>query len=256
MPDFEVKPLTPRIHLVALIGVGVDADILPFWVRHYKALQFDSYTVFLHSCGEAGKDRAIEKMLLMDGFRVVMVPENALRDNPIMPNCPDMVRSILFDSFCLGLPQKDFLVTADGDEFQEWYEKPHELVSRGIKVLYGRLIDCFDETLHRVNPEMSLHDNYPMRDADLGLRFRLGPTLNQNKICMAPVSMPVDYSGSHDIKRGQSDSVFTHMVSSGPIDVLHYRWRDSAITRARGRRYWTDADLLRMRDFFSVEEKP
>lgn len=256
MPDFTVIENRPKIHLVALIGAKVDADILPYWVRHYKTLELDSYTVFLHESGMPSMDNALQRMLLLDGFRVTMVPENALRDNPIMPNCPDMVRSILFESFALGLPQNDYLITADGDEFQQWGVLPREAVARGVRVMLGRLTDCFDDYLHPVKPEMSLEENYPIRHENLVAQFCKEYRLNQNKICMAPVGFPVDYSGSHDVKRGHVD-VTPRMLTSGPLEVLHYRWRGSALTRSQGRRYWTEEDLQAMRQFFAQapEEK-
>lgn len=241
----------PKIHFAALLGVEVDADMIPWWAPHYRALKLDSYTVFLHESPNERKNVGAESVLLDFGFAIRRVPENALRDFPVMPNCPDGVRRTLLKSFAESLPPRDFLVTADGDEIQHWQETPKEAVARGIEVVTGRLFDRFDDTLHQPVPGWTLEESFPGEHPDLHEYFKQEP-LMQKKICMAPASFPVEYSGSHDFitVKGTHRNCFI----TGPIRILHYRWRASAIARVEGRYYWPAEEIAAMKRFFSVKD--
>jgi hypothetical protein len=233
-----------------MIGVAVDDDLFRYWIPHYKALKLDSYTAFLHESGDERRDAAAFSLFTAHGFRVTFVPKDALASNPIKPGSPDAVRRILLETFALALPNTDYIITADGDEFQEWMEAPHDALKRGVGLVLGEQLDCFDETLHAPDPEKSLDENYPIREYNVAARWRKVP-LNQHKICMAPADYPVEYSGSHEVRLGHSARLF-RLAASGPIDVLHYRWRESALLRVKGRSYWDDEDLNKMKAFFSV----
>jgi hypothetical protein len=250
MPEAMTPGRSPQIHFAALLGVEVDADLIPWWAPHYAALELDSYTVFLHESLYESRNRQAEDMLSVLGFQVRRVPENALRDSPNMPGCPDGVREIILQTFAASLHPADFLVTADGDEIQEWTELPRNAVSRGISVVLGALTDRFDDTLHNAFPDKSLEDSFPGAHPDLNAYFKKTP-LTQKKICMAPADYPVEYSGSHAVKFGYKPP--KRLISSGPIRVNHYRWRESAVRRVQGRYYWTDAEISAMKKFFSVE---
>lgn len=240
----------PKIHFVSMVGVVVDEDLFPYWIPHYKALRLDSYTVFLHESGDERKDAAAFALFTKEGFRTTFVPKDALRLNPIKPGSPDAVRRILLETFALALPPTDYIITADGDEFQDWVELPSEAVKRGVGLMLGEQLDCFDDTLHAPDPKKSLDENYPIREYNVAARWRKVP-LNQHKICMAPADYPVEYSGSHEVRLGYAGR-FHRLAASGPIDVLHYRWRESVLRRVEGRSYWDDEDVSKMKAFFSV----
>lgn len=251
MPEAALKGHAPRIHFAALVGVEVDLDFLPWWAPHYAALGLDSYTVFLHESRDESKNESAIRILSDIGFKVRSVPENALRDSPNMPGCPDGVREVILKSYAESLHPADFLVTADGDEIQEWSESPREAVTRGVSIVLGSLIDRFDDTLHDAIPGKSLDASFPGEHPDLNGYFKNTP-LTQKKICMAPANYPVEYSGSHAVKFGYKSP--TLLISSGPIRVNHYRWRKSAVRRVEGRYYWTPNEIAAMKKFFSVEE--
>jgi len=239
----------PKIHFAALVGVEVDYDLLPWWIPHYRALGLDSYTVFLHEC--RNENRNIEALVLLKsaGFRVHPVPENALRESPAWPGAPDGVRRTLLGSFAKALHPDDYLVTADGDEIQEWEENPREAVARGVAVVLGQLIDRFDDTLHDAIPGKTLLESYPSEHPDLHSFFRK-VSLVSKKICMAPASFPVEYSGSHDLTLGAKFP--PRCTVSGTLRVLHFHWRKSAATRVRGRSYWSPEEISAMEQFFNV----
>lgn len=241
----------PKIHFAALVGVDVDSDLLPWWIPHYKALGLDSYTVFLHESLDVQKNIFARRLFLESGFLVHSVPENAIRDSSVMAGCPDGVRRLVLDAYAKSHHPRDFLITADGDEIQEWEESPHDAVKRGVSVMLGRLVDRYDDTLHDALPNKTLEENFPGEHPDLHEHFKK-ESLMQKKICMAPASYPVEYSGSHDVIINKSLPSFCRV--SGPIRVLHFRWRRSAIARVQGRYYWSDEDIAAMKQFFSVED--
>lgn len=241
----------PKIHFAALVGVEVDADILPWWLSHYFAMHLDSYTVFLHESLDENLNNGVEACFQAYDFRVVRVPESALREDKEWSGCPDGVRRTLIGNFARSLHPQDFLITADGDEIQEWTETPREAVSRGVKIMSGLLVDRFDDTLHAPYPRKSLSESYPSEHPNLHSFFKRTP-LTQTKICMAPASYPVEYSGSHDLTLGEKFPA--NCIVSGPIRVLHFRWRESAVKRVKGRKYWKDDEIAAMENFFRVGE--
>lgn len=242
-----------KIHFVALIGVAVDADIFAYWIPHYKALAFDSYSVFLHASPDVGESQKAEALFIDEGFRVTMLPEGSIRNNPVCPGDPGLgVRSIIMDLASLSMDEGDFIVTADGDEFQYWPEAPREMVARGIKLVTGNLIDCFDDTLHAPDPKKTLKENYPTEYFDLSALWKTNP-YNMNKICLSPARYPVDFSGSHGLKRHHAEVAPT-VFASGPIAVMHYRWRESALLRVKNRPGWPEHEIAFIKNFFSVVE--
>lgn len=251
MPEAIPGARPPKIHFAALVGVEVDADLLPWWAPHYAAMGLDSYTVFLHESIFESKNRRAEDLLHALGYKVRRVPENALRESPDMPGCPDGVRKILMENFAASLHPKDFLITADGDEIQEWRELPREAVARGVSIMMGRLIDRFDDTLHNAIPGKSLEESFPGEHENLTTYFKKIP-LTLKKICMAPANYPLEYSGSHAVKLGEFPNQPLY-ISSGPIRVLHYRWRETAYLRVKDRHYWLPEELEAMKKFFSIE---
>lgn len=239
----------PKIHFAALVSVALDSEMLPWWIPHYQALLLDSYTVFLHTCGDPWRDKIAADLLRRERFIVQPLHPDAVKTCGT-PGAPDGLRKSCMEFFSSISDENDFLITADADEFQEWRESPREAVARGVSVVLGRLVDCYDENLHAPLVHQTLANSYPYRAEDLASHFN-SFRLNQKKICMAPMKYPLEYSGSHEPRPGAS---LPPGVVTGPIDVLHYRWRANALDRVRGRSYWPDAALEKMKEFFSVPE--
>lgn len=240
----------PKIHFAALVGVDVDSDLLPWWIPHYREMHLDSYTVFLHESLDEEKNNQAEVLLVvLGGFNVRRVSENALRESPAWPGAPDGVRRTILGAFAKSLHPQDFLITADGDEIQEWEENPRDTAARGISVVLGQLIDRFDDSLHDAIPGKSLLESFPIEDENLHRYFRK-VSLVSKKICMAPASYPVEYSGSHDLTLGEKFP--PRCTVSGTLRVLHFHWRKSAASRVRGRSYWSVEEIATMEKFFQI----
>jgi hypothetical protein len=244
--------LAKKIHFVAMVGVDVDIDIMPYWIRHYKSLNLDSYTVFLHLSKDEGKNMATSYNLQVQGFDLIYLPNNILEVNEKMKNAPDFVREKVLTDFIATLPKEDFVLNADGDEFQVWERNPHHDLERGVNVVIGNLVDCFDDTLHNPDYNLTLEENYPIRNENLSTFFKAEPCLTR-KQCLFPVWYPVNLTGTHTVKLGV-DWEKGRTIISGPIEVLHYRWRKEAINRVRGRKYWPQDEIEKMEAFFEVNK--
>lgn len=241
----------PKIHFASMVGIDFDSDLFSWWLPYYTAFRFDSYTAFLHSSSDTQLNLGTRNLFHEYNFKTVLLPENVVRTNKEAPGEPDPVRRALLEAHCKTLPESDFLITADADEIQDWPNHPRTYLERGIRIVLGEHVDCFDETLHAPRTDKTLDENYPIRARNLSELWRPEAPLNPRKICMAPVSYPVDFGGSHDIKRGCEAP---YGLASGPIDVLHYRWRSSAFLRVKGRSYWPPHHLDFIRTFFSEAE--
>lgn len=242
-----------KIHFAALVGVAVDADLFAYWIPHYKALSLDSYSVFLHESKDAAANHQAELLFIREGFLVTMLPEDAIRNNPFCPGDPGLgVRSIIMDLVSRCIDKGDYLLTTDGDEFQDWPESPHETIARGIELVTGTLIDCFDDTLHAPDPAKPLKENYPVEYYNLSSLWKKVP-YNTKKICLSPARYPVNFSGSHGIKDHHA-LVTPKVFASGPITVLHYRWRETALKRVLGRPNWPENEIAFIKNFFNVVE--
>lgn len=250
MPEAKSK-----IHFATMVGIDVDSDLFSWWLPYYKSLKLDSYTAYLHSSLDENLNEGSKRLFQEYGFNVVMLPEGVVRDNAIRCNEPGIgVRSFLFDALALTFPKQDFLVTADGDEIQEWPENPRSYIERGIRIVIGEHVDCFDETLHAPDTEKTLDENYPLRYNNLSTLWRpKDDPYNPRKICLAPVRYPVDYSGSHDVKK-EFMLAAPRAVASGILNVLHYRWRHSAFLRVKNRPNWPEHEKSFIKNFFSVAE--
>lgn len=182
-----------------------------------------------------------------------MIPEPSIRNNPVSPGDVGIgVRSVIMDLVSLSMNPADYLITADGDEFQQWTESPQDTVGRGIGLVRGELIDCFDDSLHAPDPKKTLAENYPTEYFNLSSLWR-GSPYNTKKICLSPARYPVDFSGSHEEKR-HHHSVLPRVISTGPLTVLHYRWRESALRRVKNRPGWEEPEIKYVKEFFNVTD--
>jgi len=242
--------MTPKIHFVSFFGAGLDYDMLPYWLPHYESLGCDSYTVFLH----LSKDPLLNKYVIAHfetyKFTVYPLPADVMEKqggvNPL-----DVVKVSALESFAKNLPPEDFSLYADGDEIQIWNRLPREEVERGISIVIGDLVDRFDETLHPVDPFKTLHENYPMEHENLFQLVKDESHLTR-KYCLYPSRFPINYIGNHAVKRGY-DWKGPAPVTTGPIRIDHYHWRQSALERVQNRSYWSLEQIKATATFFGIE---
>lgn len=233
------------IHFASFMNPNWDIDLLPHWIAHYKALELDTYTVYLHipKCENDIASLSAKKMLEKRGFTVIFV-NGDFRDGAL--------RNETLTAFRLTLPQNDFLMTADSDEFQMWTKKPGEVMSNR-DVMTGFLMDVYDSSLHDANSYEGLTYQYPYRLRELErviFKDCPDPNLNYGKICIARAGVPVCFVGSHEIN---GDAGHGLRVSS-EVEILHFRWRTSVLNRLMAKTYYKLEHLNAIMDYFKVDK--
>lgn len=242
---------SPRVHFGALVAPDYDIDILPHWIRHYVAYGFDTYTVYLHS--PLGNTEAYEQarhLLSEYGFQV--------RDTRNEKFGNGSLRSSVMREIAKALPARDSLITADSDEIQD---VPIEYRELAIKYDYieGRLLDCYDDTLHIARDVIPLQVQYPhrgdveqevLKSVDVKTR-QAWPLCRKSKILCARANMPVAYAGSHVIFT--TNKVYKRYPFI--FDVQHYSWRHSIVKRMAGKDYFRAEHIWYVMKFFEPDDK-
>lgn len=217
-----------KIHLITLMAIDLDWDILDFWIDHYKKLDIDTYTVFVHIEQSLKHLNEGTQKLKDAGFNVCPVHGGN-------QYCEEL-RDTVMKAYLLNIPKDEFILTVDSDEFQMWPDNDiHQSMMHGeIDLMEGYLIDCFNTTLKPAEPHIPLDIQYPKRVKHL--EKRLFPTdkkisnMHQEKICCHKNIINIDFYGSHVIK-SIPEKIKGYFRSRGTLDVLHYKWR--ATTKQR-----------------------
>lgn len=224
-----------KIHFVSLFGVDLDYDILAHWCHHYLKMQYDSYTVFLHSVDQTSRRFAhVKHSLRVAGFTVRLAPEKPYTT---------AMRNTLLSEFAQSLNPLDYMVVADSDEFHRtgpWAGSFRELIE-SCDVLHGTLRDRWGSGLHAAQPATPLDIQYPYSgslfekiytrcDSDKKDRWRKP---NTRKILAARAGAPVAHLGSHVLYTSAGIAKQIH----GCI-VDHFKWRETFADRLRTKWYY------------------
>jgi hypothetical protein len=231
-----------KIHFLSIVGVDFDLDLFYPFVRYYQARKFDSYTIFLHS--EKGP---IDPSIILDfeneGFDV-RIAHGLFKEG--------LVRKVYFDNFARNLPENDFLVTADFDEFH--CTKNHDPLDyrkllEEYDVLYGYLADRHSNNFDEAHAAdfRSLLFQYPFEDEDWNtspfraftppwLHTKSWPIGFRHKIIAARAGVDMNFIGSHNINFvSHTDKL------NGDLKIAHFAWREGA------------AKKLAVKSYFSIE---
>lgn len=257
------------IYFASLFGVDFDLDLLPFWMKHYEKLNLDDYFVCLHS-QERNKQKIFEALNFFKKheWNFEVMASHRFGNG--------LLRSKYMQSVCARLDLKDFLITADSDEFQRWdwiegSSDPRDLSER-FDCIYGTLRDCYTVGLPEANPCEPLSLQYPRHgniDDILAARATSKvwpeasaypwPRITRNKILGAYVSMNVDFLGSHLIhskmKSNTPLQIPPEYSGYGPMTVDHYSFRASLFDRMRTKTYFDARHLWVIGRFFCIPEK-
>jgi len=231
-----------KIHFLSLVGVDYDLDLFPEWAEYYLSQKLDSYTVFLHR-----ENGDISRNIISDyknaGFDVKTI------DGPFSCGCN---RSAYFRNFADNLPEGDFLITADADEFQAMDNGSRidyrDMLSR-YDVLWGLLEDRYAETLencyHDPFKQYTLIEEYtgePIKKLSIP-HLGNGPKTDmvRTKILAAPAGAPVEYKGSHILKYVPGNyRIFMD------CKVIHFAWRENAARKLALKPYFPKENLEAM----------
>lgn len=233
------------IHFASLFCVDYDSDLASHWIRHYLDMGLDSYTLWLHS-----PRGDVEQLHLMHEFFrglgvQVLIATGDFQDGKL--------RKEILGNYAESLDRRDFLVTADSDEFHEASLDTycaHEITA-------GKTVDRFDSVLHAALPMRPIADQYPMEGDVEALVINslpdaakpYWPKINKNKICCARAGLPVAYGGSHMLTP-ELDGIKPNIDTSEPVKALHYCWRGTILERMAGKHYYDAAAVWYVWKFF------
>lgn len=226
-------------------------DLIHHWIRHYQAFDFDDYSVTLNSQKE--NFRALDEAYSIFRAAGFSVSRNLGRFDA------GKLRRQIMNLYCSGFDKNDFIVTADSDEFQNVKENYRDFAS-DYDIIYGKLVDRYDDTLHNADPDVPLSSQYPYA-ADLEKiiikTFRLPPgawiEMRKEKVLCSRVNIPVAFGGSHCVYPSHTELFAYH---PDIFDVYHYTWRESIIPRMCGRHYFNAAMIWYVKEFFGLEDVP
>lgn len=229
----------PKIHFLALVAPDFDYDILLNWMDHYYKLKLDTYTAFIHKDLCNDKYKWLLNALTEHGFRISYV-EGPFGNSTLRLN--------VMNAFAMNIPDDEYIMVADSDEFQQWPENDvrKALLNGEIDVIEGTLIDCFTDKLIEAD-NSHLHFQYPKRT--INLEGFLSPRHHNkiNKICVAKNKFPVCFCGSHVFNSSIPGKKLSHnMRTRSGIEVLHYRWRATLKKRLKAKGYDNDAHALKL----------
>lgn len=227
-----------KIHFVSLFGVDLDYDILLPWCQHYNIMDYDSYTIFVHSMHhDCSRFADACDTFMRFGFNVDIVypkPYTTQR------------RHDLLDKFAKSLDPLDYMVVADSDEFHRlgnWGGTFREAILSS-DILEGKLVDRWGDRLVAANNAVPLELQYPYSGDLFTMIFDSSDcpekskwrSPNRNKILAARAGLPVAHQGSHVLYKRDTD-----LRAMQGFIVEHYKWRHTISDRLKTKWYYRDS---------------
>jgi hypothetical protein len=224
----------------------LDLDILPFWIAHYAAFDFDRYAVTLHVCPGNLKQAAQARSLISGaGWECYDITGDfacgALREKALL-------------HIQKSLDPMSILVTADSDEFQDVPPNEYRTLALANDALYGELVDRWDDTLHTARLGVPLHEQYP-HEGNIWEQLRGGMPIEPRKIMACKAGMPLLLQGSHDFTpdfKERIRKVETVLKISQGYKILHYTWKSGIIGRMAMKNYIPINHILGFLEMFKV----
>lgn len=234
----------PKIHFLTLLGVKFDTDLFSPFVRFYLARKLDSYKVLLHS-----EDGYVDHNLLSDfrnaGFKTIIVDGKFSNGK---------LRGEHFRNIARDLPDDDFLVTADFDEFHctpDYDPLDYRKLLREYDVLCGMLADryssklenaCvadFRSLLFQYSHEQTPWDSTPFLSfVPPWIKADNWPIGFRNKIIAARAGAEVNYVGSHNMIAVPHDARI-----KSDLKVVHFAWREASARKMATKSYFSHDSL-------------
>jgi len=234
------------IIFASFIDPALDLDLLPAWIRHYKAFKFDRYHAAVHV-----KPLALHSEQFLRGYKMLR-DEGFDTEEAEGPYRNGDLQNEAMTAFKATLEPDDTLVLADSDEFHKMADYREAIEE--YDYIDGRLVDRWDDTLHPAltgEDAPTLDVQYP-RSGDLYAHLReLYGLADENwiwdrqatKVLAHRVRYGVDLHGNHFILPGPRPA----RPLQG-ITVDHFTWREGVIRRIMSRSYnpeWWTVTLMK-----------
>lgn len=235
-----------KTHFISLVGLDFDTDLIPHWVDYYRAYEFDYYVVWLHVNGDTEEDPSLLRQAWQDyfeghGFSVHQAYGN-FKNGTLRVTC--------LKPYHRGVPDGDYLICADSDEFHQISKEEYqEHFRNGVEVISGELRERYGDTLKQAEPDSPLCEQYPNRgelDKVVPQSHYFAPGVRA-KILAVRSNVHVSYIGSHR-------TTSPYSIEKGGYIVDHYTCRESLIRRMRGKTYYHPEAILDVARFFNMPE--
>lgn len=229
-----------RIHFASIVNAELDLDLLEHWAKYYQGFGFDTYKVWLHSTNpeKFSKELHLAEAIFRTYHFMCERIEGDFRAGQL--------RSKALYPYQLSLPDRDYLVISDSDEFQQVQDYRKEL--EGKIALLGHLVDKFDTTLHDAIPSIPISEQFPNTGIveKLIRRTLRWPVLARSKVLVARIDCKMELQGSHFVtgKNGED------LKLDDKYEVHHYSFRKSYPYRMLGKEYYTSEHIAAMIEFF------
>jgi hypothetical protein len=232
-----------KIHFAAVVAPDLDYDLMLKWVAHYYNLQLDSYTIFIHKEHDK-KHPEVKSYFDEFGFKVSYC-HGDWQDGKLRAN--------VLNGFNAALPENDYIMTADSDEFQMWPNDDvrHCLFHGEIDAIFGNVVDRYDKTLHSASNEGHLEDQFPYEIDSLENEFISSSNTGmiRNHICVNKCKVPVCFVGSHDLNSALKNTGNQFFVRGG-LKILHYKWRATIKEKLATKTYYSHNVDKKLKKFF------
>ena len=238
-----------KIHFACLFGVDYDLDLLPAWARYYLDMNLDSYKIFLHREHESVGEN-IKNEFKNYGFSIECVKG---------PQGDGVLRKLIIGHYAGTLPPRDFLVTADADEFQSMPQSVsgaqfplppnYRELLKDKDIVSGYMVDRYADRLEACfgNPFLQYPHEEPFTREILKnftppwLRNTTWPLTRRTKILAARAGYDVGHDGAHCLL-----SVPSGAGIANDFMVYHFAWRESAKFKALVKSYYTKKNVDEM----------
>lgn len=239
----------PKFYFISLLCIDYDADLLPFWIPHYKGYCFDEYHIWLHSPNLKNRETRYTywgEYFSDFGFKVNFVDDPHFIDG--------RVRARALGRFSYGVDPDDYIISADSDELQGVPPDYKDIAMRNdYDIMKGELVDKWDSTLHNAEADIPLAIQYPNSGNFYSSVFKpeFYPHTNRNKILCSKAKVPVSFTGSHDYARNGAQN-YTVCYD---YNVDHYTFRQSYPDRMAGKRYYSGQLIKWVQEYFKDERE-
>lgn len=216
------------IHLFSTFGAKRQ-NLIPQFITHYRQLGVEKFHITLHTDNELSKEEKEE--ILTKGADFLKTQDiftyhhlDCKFDAPTVRKHHDKIQA--------NIPEQDWIIWADLDEFQEYWMDLNALIidleAENKNVVYGEFLDRLsaDGQLVAFDPKRSIFNQYP-----LGSKITeeiLGGCSRKTTLARADVHL---CPGNHvPLPNQQINSAFYSSI------VHHFKWDDSVKHRLEARR--------------------
>jgi hypothetical protein len=224
-------------------------DLLRHWAKHYMEYRFDSYRIYLHTrhdMDHASRSCFVDEMKRFYNFDATFIP-----DTPEF-KCGSLRQKVI-DGYRKTLPENDYLVVADSDEFHDIPKDDYREMILSHDAVTGSLVDRWSDTLSYCRQNIPPFGQYPregnfLDEFDPPLEF--APVFT--KVLSSRANIPVSFIGSHFISPSYAKKHEGDLEIMNGRKVLHFTYRDSFIRRMCERPYYRYDDVMRICRYFRV----